>query len=69
MKTYSTKEAAELIGVHWVTLLNWIRSGKVRPSQHLRMNGATYWRWTDSDIAKTKAFKAANYRQGRWRRK
>ena len=68
MKTYSTKQAAQLVGIHWVTLHRWLAGGKVKASEIIRMNGATFWRWTESDVLKVRKYKQENYRKGRGRK-
>jgi predicted site-specific integrase-resolvase len=69
-KTYSTQEAAKLIGVDWTTLHRWLRAKRVRPSIAVPMGGGrTLWRWTVNDVKQVRAFKAANYRKGRGRKK
>lgn len=67
-KTYSTKEVARKIGIHWVTLHKWIAAGKVRPSQQIGMNGGKHWRWTEVDVARVRKYKSENYRKGRGRK-
>jgi excisionase family DNA binding protein len=57
MKTYSTSQAAKLIGVHVVTLHRWLASRKIRPSIGVPMNGRTLWRFTKADVAKFRRFK------------
>lgn len=69
MRTYSTKAAAKLAGIHWVTLHRWLAAGKVRPSIAVRMNGSTLWRWTKADVERVRKHKAAHYRKGRGRKK
>ena len=68
-KTYSTKQAAKKVGVHWVTLHKWRAAGKVRASHQIGMNGGKHWRWTEQDIKAARKFKAENYRKGRGRKK
>ncbi len=68
METYSTKEAAKQVGIHWVTLLRWQADGKVSASQQLRMNGGKHWRWTAKDIVKLRKYKKLNFRKGQGRR-
>lgn len=68
MKTYSTKEAARQVGIHWVTLLRWQAGGKVTASEQLGMNGGKHWRWTAEDIAKIRKYKKHNFRKGQGRR-
>jgi len=65
MKTYSTKQAARIIGIHPVTLLTWTRLGKFRPRKKLEAGGVRVWIWDERDIARLKAFKEQNY----WRKR
>jgi excisionase family DNA binding protein len=57
MKNYSTKQAAKLIGIHVVTLLRWVGSGKIRPTIRTPMDGRTLWRFTDADVERFRKFK------------
>ena len=68
MKTYSTKKAAKLAGISWITLRRWLASAKIRPSIGTQMDGRTLWRWTASDVERLKIFKRENYRKGRGRK-
>jgi hypothetical protein len=68
-RTLSTKQAAAKVGIHWVTLLRWLASGKVKPSQAVPYDGRTLWRWTDADVEKLKKYKATHYRKGRGRKR
>ncbi len=65
MKTYSTKQAATLAGIHSVTLYRWMSAGKVRASQAIPLNGTKLWRWTQADVEKIRKYKAAHYWEGR----
>jgi predicted site-specific integrase-resolvase len=56
-KTYTTPQAAKLIGVSFITLHRWLRDGKIRP-QGIPMAGRTVWVWRDADIARGKKVKA-----------
>ena len=58
MRTFSTQQAAKLIGIHWVTLRRWLADGKVRPSIAVPMDGRTLWRWTKADVERARRFKA-----------
>ena len=69
MKTYSTKQVARLIGIHWVTLHHWLTAKKVKPSIAVPINGRTLWRWTEKDLKIVRKYKEANYRKGRGRKK
>lgn len=57
-KTYSTPQAAKLIGVSFITLHRWLRDGKIRPSIRVPVKDRTMWGWTDGDIARGKRVKA-----------
>jgi len=57
MKTYSTAQAAKLIGIHLITLRRWLASGKIRPSVSTPMNGRTLWRFTVGDVERFRKFK------------
>ncbi|HLY59837.1 MAG TPA: hypothetical protein VKV95_03635 [Terriglobia bacterium] len=69
MQTYSTKQAAALAGIHWVTLHRWLRDKKVRPSIAIPIDGRTLWRWTAADVKRVRKYKTAHYRKGRGRKK
>lgn len=69
MRTYSTKKAAELAGIHFITLQRWVNDGKVSPSEKIRQGGFTLWRWTDADVERLRKYKDAHYRKGRGRKK
>ena len=68
-RTYSTKQAAAMAAIHWVTLRRWLVSGRVRPSLAVPYDGRTLWRWTDADVEKLRRYKDAHYRKGRGRKK
>jgi predicted site-specific integrase-resolvase len=67
-KTYSTKEVARQVKIHWVTLLRWQADGKVSASEDIGMNGGKHWRWTAKDISKIKEYKRKYFRKGQGRR-
>ncbi len=69
MKTCSTKRAAKIAGISWVTLRRWLAAGKIRPSQAVPYDGRTLWRWSDRDLERLRRYKAAHYRKGRGRKK
>ena len=68
MKTCSTKEAAQRAGIHFITLQRWVAENKVSPSQRIKQDGFTLWRWTDSDLERVRKYKQENYRKGRGRK-
>ena len=58
MRTYSTREAARLVGVHFITLHHWLGTKKVRPSIAVPLGGGrTLWRWTASDVRRAREYK------------
>lgn len=65
-KTYSTRETARMVNVMTVTLLKWVKRGKVKPSVVVPLGsaGREMWRWTEADIAKVRRYKKANYQKG-----
>src|SRR5712692_411886 len=67
-RTYSTKEAAKKVGVHWMTLHKWLAACKIRPSAQINMNGGKHWRWTAKDMSKIKKYKEGHFREGQGRR-
>jgi len=69
MKTWSTKEAANQIGVNRVTLQRWLLAGKVSEPRRIKSGGLDFRVWTQRDIERVKRYKAANYRKGRGRKK
>jgi predicted site-specific integrase-resolvase len=68
MKTYSTKQIARIIGVHWVTLHRWLAAKKIKAGIGIPIDGQTLWRWTEKDLKQVRKYKEANYRKGRGRK-
>src|SRR5215467_14418979 len=54
MKTYSTKQTAQLAGVHFITLQRWVKEGRVSPSMRIKQNSREIWVWTAGDMRRTK---------------
>jgi len=69
MKTYSTKQVAELVGVHRVTLQTWLLDGKIKEPRRLKAGGMNVRVWTDRDIKRVFAYKEKFYCKGRGRPK
>lgn len=65
-RTHSTKEVAEKVGVHPITLHKWVAAGKVRPSQRLGAKGDL--RWTDEDVERVGQYKKEFFRVGQGKR-
>jgi DNA-binding transcriptional MerR regulator len=69
MRTYSTKSAARLAGISWVTLRRWLAAKKIRPSQAVPFGGRKLYRWTDDDVKELRKYKTDHYRKGRGRKR
>jgi excisionase family DNA binding protein len=69
MRTYSTAQAAQLIGVHKTTLKRWLISGKVSEPRRIGNGGISARVWTGRDIERVRKFKTAHYCKGRGRKK
>jgi hypothetical protein len=65
METYSTKQVAGLVGIHWVTLHRWKAAGKVRATQRIPLSGMVLSRWTKADVERVRKYKASYYCKGR----
>ena len=51
---YTTRQAAKIVGVHRITLQNWITDGSV-PAPKIQVIGESSMRlWTERDIAKAR---------------
>ena len=69
MSPLSTKEIAAQVGIHRVTLEEWLRKGKVKPPKKVRIGGQTYRLWTAVDVERLRKYKERFYRKGRGRKK
>lgn len=65
MKTYSTKQAAKMVGINRVTLQRWLLSGKVKEPRRIRNGGVDARVWNDRDVERVRKYKAAHYMKGR----
>jgi hypothetical protein len=76
--TYSTSQAAKLIGVHKITLIRWLLDGKVREPRRMELPGPALPSnqeagqstriWTIRDVERVRKFKRGNYCKGRGRK-
>ena len=57
------------MGVHRVTLEEWLRKGKVERPKTVEIGGQTYRLWTDRDLERLREYKEKFYRKGRGRKK
>jgi len=68
MKQYSTREAAEKLGLHLVTIQTYIAEGKIPAPPLLKVGKGKLRIWTDEDIEKVRKIlpKIANGRKTRY---
>ena len=65
----TTIKAAKAVGIHRVTLQEWIRLGKVKPPKPVLRNGRGVRLWSGADLARLRKVKERIYRRGRGRKK
>ncbi len=58
-KTYSTPEAAKLIGVSVITLHGWLGAQRIQPYGIELVDGRKLWRWNERDIEEGRKLKAS----------
>jgi predicted DNA-binding transcriptional regulator AlpA len=70
MKTYSTRQAAQKLGLHPTTLADYIAEGKVPMPQVLKVGTASLHAWTDEEIEHVRQLlpKIANGRKTRYKK-
>ena len=56
-KWYSTRQAAKMVGVHFLTLHRMLQAGRIKPKGIPLPGGKTLWQWSEADIAKAKKLK------------
>lgn len=64
MKSYSTREAAKLLGVSMATINRYIVAGTIAIPPLTKVGGVTVRLWNDKDIAKAKKI-VAKFTDGR----
>ena len=64
-KTYTTKQAADAVGITRVTLQAWIASGKFKAPVVEVRNGRAVRLWTQADVARLRAVKKEIYQEKR----
>jgi len=68
MKNYSTIQVARMVGIGRMTLLRWLKAGKIPEPRRIHDGGIDARVWTDSSVEKVRKYKAMNYCKGRGRR-
>lgn len=69
MKTHSTAQVAEEVGISKLTLIRWLLAGKLKEPRRVKQGGVELRLWTDHDVERVRKHKAAHYRKGRGRKK
>ncbi len=69
MKTYSTKQVAQMLGIDRATLRRWLLSGKIREPRRIKNGGINARVWTARNVERVRKWKAAHYWEGRGRKK
>ncbi len=70
MNRYSTREAAQKLGLDWRTIQRYIASKKIPAPPVERLGGGKYRVWTDRDIERVRRLlpKIANGRKTRYQK-
>jgi len=70
MSPYSTREAANQLGIHLATLQGYIAAGRIPAPPVTLVGGVRVRLWTDADVkrAQTSLSKTANGRKTRWQK-
>jgi hypothetical protein len=65
----STKMAAKAAGISLITLLRWLRDGKVRGPKPVLIGAVGMRLWGERDIERIRAWKVKHFCKGRGRKK
>jgi excisionase family DNA binding protein len=68
-KTYTTREAAEAVGIARITLQRWIKAGVIHAPRTQLINGVGKRLWSEQDISRLREEKGPIFRKGRGRKK
>ena len=63
MKSFTTQEVANTIGVGKRTLLRWLYEGKLAEPKRIRFGRQSYRIWTEKDLRKAQEYKNKHYRK------
>jgi predicted site-specific integrase-resolvase len=68
VKSYSTIQVARMAGIGRMTLLRWLKAGKIPEPQRIQSAGIDARVWADRDVERLYKYKQENYRKGRGRK-
>jgi len=57
-----------MVGIGRMTLLRWLKDGKIPEPRRIRNGGIDARIWTDRDVERVRSHKQENYRKGRGRK-
>jgi len=71
MDQHSTRSAAKELGISFISLLRYIKAGKIPAPKAVKVGGSTVRAWTDEDIERVRKVlpKIANGRKTRYQKK
>jgi len=67
-RSYSTIQVARTVGIGRMTLLRWLKDGKIPEPRRISNGGLDARVWTNRDVERVRKFKQQNYRKGRGRK-
>jgi excisionase family DNA binding protein len=65
----STLDVASVVGIGRATLERWLRDGRIRAPQTIRIGRRRFRLWTNGDLEAIREYKASNYRKKPRRKK
>jgi predicted site-specific integrase-resolvase len=68
MRTYSTAQVLKIVGIGRMTLLRWLKEGKIPEPRRIISGGLNARVWRDRDVERIRKYKQENYRKGRGRK-
>ena len=71
MNSWSTREAAKKLDIHYISLQRYISAGKVPAPKIIKIGGSSVRAWTDEDIERVRKIlpKIANGRKTRHKKR
>ena len=69
MRTYTTVQAANVLGIGRDTLYRWIRAKKIPEGKLTRVGNFSIRGWSDRDLDRIRIYMRENYIKGPGRRK
>jgi excisionase family DNA binding protein len=67
-KSFSTSQVTKMVGIGRMTILRWLKDGKIPEPRRIRNGGVDARIWTVRDVERVRSYKQENYRKGRGRK-